>query len=208
MRRFLFGAIAGGAGLAFWILALAWADENSSAPTATETAVFAGGCFWCVEADYDKLDGVIATVSGFAGGTVPDPTYKQVSAGGTGHVEVVQVTYDPSIVSYRELVDYFWRHVDPLDAGGQFCDRGPSYRTEIFVAGEAQRQTALASKTEAEAALGEPIVTAIVDLVAFYPAEDYHQNYYKEHPIRYRYYRSRCGRDRRINQLWGDVDPA
>jgi len=170
-----------------------------------EHAVFAGGCFWCVEADFDKLDGVVETVSGYAGGTVENPTYKQVTAGGTGHAEVVRVAYDPSVISFRALVDHFWRTVDPLDAGGQFCDRGASYRTEVFVSGPEQRAAAEASKADAEAALGEAFVTAITALEAFYPAEDYHQDYYKKNPLRYRYYRLACGRDARVKRLWGQA---
>jgi peptide-methionine (S)-S-oxide reductase len=170
-----------------------------------ETAVFAGGCFWCVEADFDKVPGVLGTVSGFTGGAVESPSYEQVTYGKTGHYEAVEVTYDPDRVSYRELVDIFWRTVDPTDAGGQFCDRGESYRTAVFVAGEEQRQAAEASKAEAQAALGQQIVTPIVEAAAFWPAEDYHQDYYEKNPLKYRYYRWGCGRDARLEELWGDA---
>ena len=170
-----------------------------------QKAVFAGGCFWCVEADFDKVPGVLDTVSGFTGGTVENPSYKQVTYGDTGHYEAVEITYDPDKVSYEELVDIFWRTVDPTDAGGQFCDRGESYRTAVFVADEAERAAAEASKAEAAAALGQEIVTPIVEAGAFWPAEEYHQNYYEKNPLRYKYYRWGCGRDERIEALWGDA---
>ena len=169
------------------------------------TAVFAGGCFWCVEADFDKVPGVLATVSGYTGGTVENPSYKQVTFGDTGHYEAVEVTYDPGRVGYRQLADIFWRTVDPTDSGGQFCDRGDSYRTAVFVADEEQRQAAQSSKAEAAAALGQEVVTPILDTGEFWPAEDYHQGYYEKNPLRYRYYRWNCGRDRRIEELWGDA---
>ena len=170
-----------------------------------QKAVFAGGCFWCVEADFDKVPGVLDTVSGFTGGTVENPSYKQVTYGDTGHYEAVEITYDPDKVSYEELVDIFWRTVDPTDAGGQFCDRGESYRTAVFVANEAERAAAEASKAEAAAALGQEIVTPIVEAGAFWPAEEHHQNYYEKNPLRYKYYRWGCGRDERIEALWGDA---
>jgi methionine-S-sulfoxide reductase len=173
-------------------------------------ATFAGGCFWCMEPPYDKLDGVLATISGYIGGTTADPTYQEVSAGGTGHAEAVQVTYDPSKVSYEELLEVFWRNVDPLDAGGQFCDRGDQYRTGIFVHDDEQRRLAEASK-QALAGSGrfdEPIVTEIEQAGTFYPAEDYHQDYYEKNPLRYDFYRWNCGRDARLAQLWGDEAPA
>ncbi len=148
------------------------------------TATFAGGCFWCVEADFDKVDGVISTTSGYMGGSAEKATYKQVSAGGTGHVEVVRIVYDPAKVSYEKLLDVFWRNIDPLDAGGQFCDRGDSYRTGIFVHGEEQRRLAEQSKQALADSkrLAQPIVTEIVDAGPFYPAEDYHQDYLTLHP--------------------------
>ncbi len=170
-----------------------------------QKAVFAGGCFWCVEADFDKAPGVIETVSGYTGGSVDNPTYEQVSHGGTGHYEAVEVTYDPDRVSYGELVDIFWRTVDPTDAGGQFCDRGDSYRTAVFAADDAGRQAAEASKTEAAGALGQEIVTPILPAATFWPAEGYHQDYYKKNPLQYKFYRWNCGRDQRIEELWGDA---
>jgi peptide-methionine (S)-S-oxide reductase len=170
-----------------------------------QKAVFAGGCFWCVEADFDKAPGVLETVSGYTGGTLENPTYEQVSREDTGHYEAVKVTYDPDRVSYRQLVDIFWRTVDPTDAGGQFCDRGDSYRTAVFVADDAGRQAAEASKAAAAGALGQEIVTPILPSATFWPAEGYHQDYYEKNPLRYKYYRWNCGRDQRIEELWGDA---
>lgn len=168
-----------------------------------ETAVFAGGCFWCTESDLEKVPGVLAAVSGFSGGRLAKPSYKQVSAGGTGHYEAVRVTFDPARVSYAQLAHYFFRTIDPTDAGGQFCDRGDSYRTAIFVADAKQRETAEAEKKAAQAALGQPIATAILPAGPFWPAEAYHQDFYKNHDIKYHYYRSRCGRDARLQEVWG-----
>jgi methionine-S-sulfoxide reductase len=172
----------------------------------SEVATFAGGCFWCVESDFDKVDGVLSTVSGFMGGKTPNPTYKQVSAGGTGHAEVVQITYDPAKVSYQRLLDVFWRTVDPLDAGGQFCDRGDEYRTEVFTHSPEQQRLAEASKAALDASgrLGKKIVTAITPASQFTAAEEYHQDYYKKNPLQYRYYRFSCGRDARVKQVWGE----
>lgn len=174
----------------------------------TATAIFAGGCFWCIEADFDKLPGVLDTTSGYTGGTVVNPTYSQVSGERTGHYEAVRITYEPAKVSYRQLVDYFFRHVDPLDDGGQFCDRGPSYRTAIFVDGSAQRTDAAAAKSAAEAALGTETATPVLDAVPFYPAEDYHQDYHRTNSLKYDYYRWRCGRDARVEAVWKDAKPA
>ena len=185
--------------------ALAVAGATGAAAAEPEKAIFAGGCFWCVEADFDKVPGVLGTESGYTGGHVQNPTYEQVSHGGTGHYESVQVTFDPDKVSYRQLVDIFWRAVDPTDPGGQFCDRGDSYRTAIFVSGEEQRQEAEASKAAAEAALGQKIVTPVVEAGAFWPAEDYHQDYHEKNPLQYKYYRWGCGRDQRVKELWGDA---
>jgi peptide-methionine (S)-S-oxide reductase len=206
MRRYLVPALAAGA----MVLAAAAAVAQQESPTMPKdgeaVATFAGGCFWCMEPPYDKLDGVIATISGYIGGSKADPTYQEVSAGGTGHAEAVQVTYDPSKVSYEQLLEVFWHNVDPLDAGGQFCDRGDQYRTGIFVHGAEQRRLAEASK-QALAESGrfeEPIVTEIEEAGPFYPAEDYHQDYYEKNPIRYKFYRWNCGRDARLAQLWGD----
>jgi peptide-methionine (S)-S-oxide reductase len=169
----------------------------------TATAVFAGGCFWCTEADFEKVPGVTGVVSGYAGGTSANPTYEQVSAGGTGHYEAVRVSYDPARVSYEQLVDYFFHTVDPTDAGGQFCDRGESYRTAIFAADTEQSRIAAAEKAEAAATLAAPIATAILPAATFYPAEGYHQDYYKTNALKYRFYRSRCGRDARLREVWG-----
>ena len=166
-------------------------------------AVFAGGCFWCTEADFEKVPGVASAVSGYAGGRTERPTYEQVSAGGTGHYEVVEVTYDPSKVSYAALARYFFRTVDPTDAGGQFCDRGESYRTAIFAAAPADRAAAEAAKAEAARALGRPVVTPVLPAARFWPAEDYHQDYYKKNSLKYRYYRGGCGRDARLKAVWG-----
>jgi len=169
-------------------------------------ATFAAGCFWCVEPPFDKVPGVVSTTSGYAGGRVKNPTYEQVSGGSTGHAEVVQVAFDPARVSYAQLVEIFWRNVDPTDPGGQFCDRGSQYRSAIFYEGEAQKRAALESKRALEASgrLKKPIVTEIVPLEAFYPAEDYHQDFCRKSPVRYNAYRAGCGRDQRLKELWGD----
>ncbi len=172
--------------------------------TQTQTAVFAGGCFWCTESDFEKVPGVMDAVSGYTGGALPNPTYEQVSAGGTGHVEAVQVIYDPARVTYEQLLDAFWRHIDPTDTGGQFVDRGSQYRSVIFYADDEQRREAEASKA-ALAASGQfdrPIVTEIRLLGPFYKAEDYHQDYYKKNPVRYQYYRWHSGRDQFLTGAW------
>lgn len=184
------------------------ADNEAAMTVATdqlETAVFAGGCFWCMEGPFDELDGVVATTSGYTGGDQVDPTYGEVSAGGTGHLESVQVTYDPQVVGYDRLLEVFWHNIDPLDARGQFCDKGSQYRSAIFVDGEDQRQVAIASKADIQADQNfqQPIATEILPAQPFYPAEEYHQDYYLKHPVRYRFYRNGCGRDRRLEQLWG-----
>ncbi len=169
-------------------------------------ATFAGGCFWCVESDFDMVPGVVETVSGYTGGTTANPTYRQVTAGGTGHYEAVRIRYDPEKVSYERLLHVFWRNVDPTDAGGQFCDRGASYRTAIFAGTEEERRLAEASKEaiERSGVLEQGVVTPIEPLKEFYPAEDYHQGYYMKNPVRYRFYRLSCGRDARVQELWGD----
>jgi peptide-methionine (S)-S-oxide reductase len=181
-------------------------EATMQAKNGQAVAIFAGGCFWCMEPPYDELEGVLATTSGYAGGSKVDPTYREVAAGGTGHAEVVQVTYDPAKVSYEELLEVFWRNVDPLDAGGQFCDRGDQYRTAILVQDEEQRRLAEQSKQALEDSkrFDQPIVTEIVDAGDFYPAEDYHQDYYEKNPIRYKFYRWNCGRDQRLTELWGE----
>jgi peptide-methionine (S)-S-oxide reductase len=177
----------------------------ASAQGRTAVATFAGGCFWCVEEAFDKVPGVLTTVSGFMGGTVANPSYAQVMTKATGHAEVVQVTYDPGKVSYQQLVDWFWRNIDPLDAKGQFCDKGSPYRGVIFYHGEEQKKVADASK-QALAASGrfrQPIVTEIAAAGPFYAAEDYHQDYYKKNPNRYLFYKHQCGRVQRLEELWG-----
>lgn len=177
--------------------------ENIVMQENIKTAIFAGGCFWCMEKPYDKIDGVISTVSGYSGGAVDNPTYEQVSSGATGHYEVLQVTYDASKISYDKLLDIFWRNVDPLDAGGQFCDRGGQYRAAIFYSSEEEKQIAEKSKAKHEQILGQKIVTEILPAKTFYPAEDYHQDYYLKNPVRYKFYRWNCGRDQRLEEVWG-----
>tara|TARA_Y100000588_G_scaffold46715_1_gene44121 strand:- start:4771 stop:5463 length:693 start_codon:yes stop_codon:yes gene_type:complete len=167
-------------------------------------AVFAGGCFWCMEPPYDGLKGVLKTTSGFTGGFTANPTYEQVTFGDTGHYEVVEILYDDTIISYEELLAVFWRNIDPLDAGGQFCDRGSSYRTAIFVEGEKEKALAQSSKQTIQNQLDSYVMTLILPLSKFYEAESYHQDYYVKNPIRYKYYRFRCGRDDRLEELWGE----
>jgi len=172
----------------------------------TDVATFAGGCFWCMEADFEKIEGVISATSGYTGGDVPYPTYKEVSAGGTGHAESIRVDFDPSRVSYAELLEASWHGIDPTMADRQFCDVGDQYRSAIFVHDAAQRAAAEGSRAELERTkvLAAPIVTEITEASTFYPAEEYHQDYAKNHPLKYRYYRRGCGRDRRLEELWGD----
>ena len=176
-------------------------DENLS------SATFAGGCFWCTESDFEKVDGVVEVVSGYTGGDEKDPTYKQVSSGATGHYEAVQVHYDPSKISYAELLDVFWRHVNPTDAGGQFVDRGPQYRSAIFYHDDEQKALAEKSKADMDKSgvFKTPLVTPIIEFKTFYPAEEYHQDYYKKNPIRYKWYRSGSGRDQFLESIWGAV---
>ncbi|MBW8874276.1 MAG: peptide-methionine (S)-S-oxide reductase MsrA [Acidobacteria bacterium] len=166
-------------------------------------AAFAGGCFWCVEAAFDKVAGVVSTTSGYTGGTKKNPTYEEVSAGGTGHAESVEVAYDPAKVSYQKLLDVFWHNVDPLVKDRQFCDTGHQYRSAIFYHDETEKRLAEASKAEVQKRFKQPIQTEIVPAGPFYPAEEYHQDFYKKNPIRYKFYRSGCGRDRRLQELWG-----
>jgi peptide methionine sulfoxide reductase msrA/msrB len=168
------------------------------------TATFAGGCFWCIEADFEKIDGVLAVISGYSGGHQEDPSYEEVAAGGTGHAEAIQVIFDPRRVTYSELLEFFWRHVDPTDPGGQFADRGSPYRTAIFYHDEEQRRLAEASKRELmkSGIFDKPIATEIVEFKSFYKAEDYHQDYYKTHELRYKYYRWNSGRDPFLDRIW------
>jgi peptide-methionine (S)-S-oxide reductase len=168
-------------------------------------ATFAGGCFWCLEPPFDALKGVESTISGYTGGKEANPTYAEVSSGKTGHVEAMQVTYDPRVVTYEQLLEVFWKNIDPLDPDGQFCDKGPQYTTAIFYAGDEQKKAAEASleKWKSSELFSKPIATRIVEASTFYPAEDYHQNYYKLNPMRYKFYRYSCGRDQRLEQVWG-----
>jgi peptide methionine sulfoxide reductase msrA/msrB len=200
------------AGLALgvgWLLAgsheaRSWTPPPGPAPK-LEHATFAGGCFWCMETAFEGVTGVYSATSGYAGGQLKNPTYEQVSSGSTGHAESVQVAFDPARISYQQLLELFWHNVDPTDAGGQFCDRGNQYRSAIFYENEPQKTAAQASKRALEASgrLGRPVVTQVVPLEAFYPAEEYHQDFYKKNPVRYKTYRAGCGRDRRLEQLWG-----
>ena len=205
-RTLALGALLAAAASALLIAADA-PDPPSAAEPAPEhaVAIFAGGCFWCMEPPFDALPGVVATTSGYTGGTVANPTYEQVSSGTTGHLEAVQVEYDPNLVSYSQLLDVFWHNVDPTDAGGQFCDRGAQYATAIYASGESQTAEATASKERlaASGGLEKPIVTPIRAAGPFYPAEDYHQDYYKKNPLRYKIYRGGCGRDAVLDELWG-----
>lgn len=181
------------------------AERAALATADLETAVFAAGCFWCVEEAFDAAPGVVATESGFIGGHLADPSYRQVVSGGTGHTEAVKVSYDPRQVDYASLLEVFWRNVDPTDAKGQFCDRGPSYRGGIFYSDAEQEALARASKQALIDApdAPKPIVTEITAASEFYPAEDYHQNYYQRNPLRYSYYKTSCGRTARLEELWG-----
>ena len=174
-------------------------------PARAAEAIFAGGCFWCMEPPFDKLPGVKSTTSGYIGGRFANPTYAQVSAGRTGHAEAVLVRYDPSRVSYQKLLDVFWRNIDPLAVDRQFCDVGDQYRSAIFTTGAEQQRLAEASKRKLEASgrFRQPIATQVVPASKFYPAEDYHQDYYHRNPVRYKFYRYNCGRDQRLEQLWG-----
>ena len=166
-------------------------------------ATFAGGCFWCMEPPFDALDGVVSTTSGYTGGHTANPTYEQVSAGKTGHAEAVEIVYDPRKVTYARLLEVFWRNIDPLTANAQFCDTGNQYRAVIFVHDATQRRLAEASKDAVAQRLQKPIVTEITAASQFWPAEEYHQDYYKKNPIRYKFYRTSCGRDRRLEAIWG-----
>ena len=196
---------------AFALFLLSQTLMESPAPAAparagaTASAVLAGGCYLCTEADFDKIPGVISTTSGYSAGRIANPTYEQVSAGGTGHIEVVRVVYDPTRVSYSRLLARFFLTIDPVDGGGQFCERGSQYRSAIFVANRRERAAAEGAKAQAarEIKVAGPIATAILPAAPFYPAEDYHQDYYKKNPARYNYYRFRCGRDARLEKVWG-----
>jgi len=194
------------------IAVLGWsgagAVTDAAAPAdgaAVAQATFAGGCFWCMEPPFDKLEGVLSTTSGYAGGPEKDPTYEQVARGLTGHAEVVQVVYDPALISYAELLQVFWRNIDPLAVDRQFCDAGAQYRSAIFYHDEAQRVAAEQSLAEIRGRFSEPVATVVAPLEdSFYPAEAYHQDYYLKNPLRYRFYRFNCGRDQRLESLWGE----
>jgi len=172
-----------------------------------EKATFAGGCFWCMEQPFDMIPGVVSVTPGYTGGRKKNPTYEEVSAGGTGHAEAVQVVYDPAKVTYEKLLNVFWHNIDPTAKDRQFCDSGNQYRSAIFYHNEEQHRLSLQAKTQLEKnkTFREPVVTEIVKATEFYPAEEYHQRYYKKNPIRYKYYRTSCGRDRRLKELWGDA---
>ncbi|MFC0679890.1 peptide-methionine (S)-S-oxide reductase MsrA [Lysobacter korlensis] len=180
------------------------ASEKSAKP-ASAVAVFAGGCFWCMEPPYDKLPGVLSTTSGYIGGKRPNPTYEQVSSGTSGHIEAVQIRYDPRKVDYQTLLNVFWRNIDPVAVNRQFCDAGPQYRSAIFYGNAEEKQLAEASKRKLESSkrFDQPVATEIIAATAFYPAEDYHQDYYVKNPKRYKFYRWNCGRDQRLEQVWG-----
>lgn len=187
------------------LLGLAFFSGSLANAQTTAKALFAGGCFWCVESDFDKIPGVLSTTSGYSGGTTANPTYEQVSSNTTGHAEVVEVVYDPAKVSYQRLVEYFWHTIDPTVKDQQFCDRGTPYRSAIFAQNAEQLKVAQASRAALEKSkpFKEGIVTEIALASTFYPAEEYHQDYYKKNPLRYKYYRTNCGRDARLQQLWG-----
>lgn len=200
-RRFI--ALATGL-IVCMILANVPLDETSAASQSGK-AYFAGGCFWCMEEAFEKVEGVVTVVSGYMGGTVANPTYEEVSAGRTGHAESVEVTYDPTKVTYQKLLDTFWHNVDPLTPNAQFCDHGSQYRSAIFYSTEDEKRQAEESKAAIEQAkkFPAPIVTQLVPAATFYPAEDYHQDYYKKNPLRYKYYKYGCGRANRLEALWG-----
>ena len=191
-------------GLVGTLAGSAMAASPAAAQAALQKATFAGGCFWCVEADFDKVRGVVSTTSGYLGGRTANPTYEQVSRGGTGHVEAVEIQFDPAVVSYEQLLDHFWRNVDPFVAHRQFCDVGDQYRPEIFVHSDAQRAAAESSRQRVQSRFKQPIVVKITPVTTFYPAEAYHQDYHNTHAVQYRFYRWTCGRDARLRQIWGD----
>ena len=167
-------------------------------------AYFAMGCFWCAESDFEKVDGVLAVVSGYSGGALENPSYEQVSEGGTGHYESIEVTYDPARVSYEHLLEVFWHNIDPVDPAGQFCDKGDQYKSVIFYQSVMEQSAAEAAMKAASTDIGQSVTTEILPFSKFWPAEEYHQDYYKKNPIRYRFYRNNCGRDNRLKEVWGD----
>jgi len=192
--------------LLFFCVAInsAFSEDTNATDINTEKAIFAGGCFWCMEPPFDKLDGVISTTSGYTDGQQKNPTYKQVSAGGSGHTEAIEIVFDPAKVSYEKLLEVFWLNIDPVNAKGQFCDFGTQYRTGIYYLNDEQQKLAVASLKSIKSKLNKPVATELKAASKFYPAEDYHQNYYQVNPVRYNYYRWSCGRDQRLKQLWGE----
>lgn len=185
------------------LLSLSFSADAADPVVGSAKATFAGGCFWCMEPPFDRLPGVISTTSGYTGGQTVNPSYKDVSAGGTGHAEAVEILYDPAKISYSQLLAVFWRNIDPFDPKGQFCDKGDQYRSAIFYHDEDQKRLAEQSKQALEQRFQQAIVTQIVPAGAFYPAEEYHQDYYEKNPVRYKFYRYGCGRDQRLETLWG-----
>ncbi|MFA5950527.1 MAG: peptide-methionine (S)-S-oxide reductase MsrA [Hyphomicrobium sp.] len=202
-------AALGALALAAFVLPLApRAADEASAKDGLEVATFAAGCYWCVESDFDKVDGVVETTSGFTGGHTANPTYEEVGSGSTGHAESLLVKFDPKKVSYSQLLDHYWHHVDFLDGRGQFCDRGNQYRPAIFTHSPEQKKLAEESKAAIGRQFNKPIAVEIVDAQTFTPAEEYHQDYYNKNPLKYKFYRYSCGRDQRIAQIWESVGKA
>jgi peptide-methionine (S)-S-oxide reductase len=182
-----------------------WAQDKE---TGLGVATFAGGCFWCMEPPFDEIEGVVRTIVGYTGGTTENPTYEEVSRGATGHAEAIRIVYDPALVDYATLLDIFWNNVDPFDPGGQFCDRGDPYRSAVFVHTKEQKESAQRSKEEVEQRFGREVATDIVAAGPFYPAEEYHQDYSRKNPLRYKLYRFGCGRDRRLQEIWRGREEA
>lgn len=189
--------------LAAALLVSGWALARDAALASQETAIFAGGCFWCVEEAFDKVPGVLATTSGYTGGAKENPTYQEVSHGGTGHFEAVKVDYDPAKVSYEQLLETFWRNVDPFDPAGQFCDKGESYKSAVFVGSDDETRLAEAAKARIAEQFSMPVATVILPKQEFYPAEDYHQDFHNTNAARYKYYKWGCGRAQRLEEIWG-----
>jgi len=191
--------------LLFSFISITTLDAASKKPTQNASIILAGGCFWCIESDYEKLKGIISVVSGYTGGHIKNPTYQQVSSGTSGHLEVVKVTYNPNTISHEKILDYFWHHIDPTRDDGQFCDNGPQYRPAIFYKNEQEKNIILKSAQEIEKTkiFEAPLKVEFIPQSTFYPAEEYHQDYYKKNPIRYNYYRYACRRDARVEELWG-----
>lgn len=190
-----------------WTTTASAKEKEAKVPTSTETATFASGCFWCTESDFQDISGVTSAVSGYIGGKIDNPTYSQVSSGSTGHAEAVQITFDPKKITYNQLLKIYWENSDPTVKDRQFCDTGTQYRTGIYFHNEVQEKLALASKETIRKFLKVPVFTEISKASKFYPAEDYHQDYYQKNPVRYKYYRFNCGRDNRLEKLW-DKSPS